>query len=160
VAAAICGMVIFTALALGGVFSYSYINGLRAEFHDRVKAEGDEYSLQVYSFLHQAMSRLGELSRDNSIRVTMMLGVDYPLSEKIAEYDQLPPGIDYFILRKGDKKIFSSSSKAYNEFLVRNALENPPYRCSFCREPSGKFTTIFLFLFEAAQRSWAAQPAL
>ncbi len=142
-AAAICGMVIFTALALGGVFSYSYINGLRAEFHDRVKAEGDEYSLQVYSFLHQAMSRLGELSRDNSIRVTMMLGVDYPLSEKIAEYDQLPPGIDYFILRKGDKKIFSSSSKAYNEFLVRNALENPPYRCSFCREPSGKFTTIF-----------------
>ncbi|CCO23790.1 hybrid sensor histidine kinase/response regulator [Maridesulfovibrio hydrothermalis] len=143
VAAAICGIAIVTALALGGVFSYSYVKSLKSEFCDRVKAEGEEYSLEVYSFLHRAMARLGELSRDNSIRVTMMLGVDYPLSEKLAEYDQIPAGIDYFILRKGDDKIFSSSSKAYNETLVRNALESAPFRRSFCPGMGGKFTTIF-----------------
>lgn len=143
VAASICGMVIFTALALGGVFSYSYIESLKTEFYDRVRAEGEEYSLEVYSFLHQAMARLEELGRDNSIRVTMMLGVDYPLSEKLAGYDQLIAGVDYFIQRRDDDKIFSSSSKAYNEDLVRHALNEAPYNCSLCSSEGGKIKTIY-----------------
>ncbi len=96
VAAAICGMAIITALAMGGVFSYSYFSTLKHEFHDRVRAEGQESSLELYSFLHRAMARLGELSKDNSIRVAMMMGVDYPLTEKLSEYDQAPLGIDFF----------------------------------------------------------------
>ncbi|WP_304087189.1 response regulator [Maridesulfovibrio ferrireducens] len=142
-AASICGIALISALAFGGVLSYSYITSLRAEFYDRVRAEGEGHSLEVYSFLNRAMSRLGELSRDNSIRVTMMLGVDYPLSEKLAEYDQTPSGVDYFILREGDDKIFSSTSKKYDETLVRDALLNPPFRCTFCRSSDGKFVTVF-----------------
>ena len=92
VAAAICGMAIVTALAMGGVFSYSYFSTLKNEYHDRVRAEGQEVSLELYSFLHRAMARLGELSKDNSIRVAIMMGVDYPLSEKLSEYDQAPLG--------------------------------------------------------------------
>lgn len=143
VAAAICGMAIITALAMGGVFSYSYFSSLKNEFHDRVQAEGQESSLELYSFLHRAMARLGELSKDNSIRVAMMMGVDYPLSEKLSEYDQGPLGIDYFVLRKDDGKIFSSSSKAYDEVTLRNALANSPHRCSFCKVEGGGFVTIF-----------------
>ncbi|GEM_PF-3114487 len=143
VAAAICGMAIITALAMGGVFSYSYFSSLKNEFHDRVQAEGQEASLELYSFLHRVMARLGELSKDNSIRVAMMMGVDYPLSEKLSEYDQGPLGIDYFVLRKDDGKIFSSSSKIYDEVSLRNALVNSPHRCSFCKVEGGGFTTIF-----------------
>ncbi len=143
IAATICAMVIFTALALGGVFSYSYIKSLKAEFNDRVRAEGEEYSLEVYSFLHHARARLEELGRDNSIRVTMMLGVDYPLSEKLAGYNQVPVGVDYFIQRKGDNKIFSSTTIAYNEILVRRALEDVPYNCSLCPGSDNRINTIF-----------------
>ncbi len=143
ISATLCGLVVFTAFALGGVFSYSYINSLKNEFGDRVKAEGEEYSLEVYSFLHQAKSRLSELGHDNSIRVTMMLGVDYPLLEKLIEYNQVPAGVDYFIMRKGEKRIFSSSSKPYNENLLRSALEETPFNCSLCRDNDGKFITIF-----------------
>lgn len=143
VAAAICGMAIITALAMGGVFSYSYFSSLKNEFHDRVQAEGQEASLELYSFLHRAMARLGELSKDNSIRVVMMMGVDYPLTEKLSEYDQGPLGIDYFVLRNDDGKIFSSSSKSYDEVSLRNALANSPHRCSFCKVEGGGFITIF-----------------
>lgn len=145
IAVAICGIALFTALGLGAVFSYSYVNGLQKEFNDRVRAEGEAYSLQVYSFLHQAMARLGELGQDNSIRVTMMLGVDYPLSEKLSQYDhdQILPGVDFFVKRITDDKIFSSSLKAYNEALVISALKNSPYRCSLCRGDDGRFFTIF-----------------
>ncbi|WP_320172336.1 ATP-binding protein [Maridesulfovibrio sp.] len=143
VSAAICCMVVFTALALGGVFSYSYIGSLKNEFYDRVHAEGEGYSLEVYGFIHQARSRLEELGRDNSIRVTMMLGVDYPLAEKLDEYNQLPAGVDYFIQRKGDEKIFSSSSEPYDEKLVRSALKSAPYNCSLCPGPEDRISTIF-----------------
>lgn len=143
VAAAICSMVIFTAFALGGVFSYSYIKSLKSEFYDRVRAEGDEQSLKIYSFLHQAKSRLQELGRDNSIRVTMMLGVDYPLSEKLAEYNQIPLGVDYFIQRKGSDKIFSSTAKVYDEILVRKALKKAPYSCSLCLNSDEQVATVF-----------------
>ncbi|WP_235727685.1 PAS domain-containing hybrid sensor histidine kinase/response regulator [Maridesulfovibrio frigidus] len=142
-AAAICGIALLSALSIGSVLSYSYFKSLKAEFHDRVRAEGEVHSLEVYSFLNRAMSRLGELSRDNSIRVTMMLGADYPLIEKLEEYDQSPLGVDYFILRKGDDKIFSSTSKKFDSVLVRQALENTPYRCTFCRSSDGKLVTVF-----------------
>ncbi|OEU70772.1 MAG: hybrid sensor histidine kinase/response regulator [Desulfovibrio sp. S3730MH75] len=142
-AAAICGIALLSALSIGGVLSYSYFKSLKAEFHDRVRAEGEVHSLEVYSFLNRAMSRLGDLSRDNSIRVTMMLGADYPLIEKLEGYDQTPSGVDYFVLRKGDDKIFSSTSKEFDSDLVRQALENPPYRSIFCRSSDGKLVTIF-----------------
>ncbi|WP_432735084.1 response regulator [Maridesulfovibrio sp. FT414] len=143
VAAAICGMVILTALALGGVFSYSYIKSLKGEFYDRVHAEGDEYSLEVYSFLHQALSRLEELGRDNSIRVTMMMGVDYPLIEKMAGYDNVTHGVDFYVQRMGENKIFSSSSRAYDENTVRTALRNAPYSCSLCPDGEGRISTVY-----------------
>ncbi|TIH13237.1 response regulator [Marinifilum sp. JC120] len=143
VAAAICGMAIITALAMGGVFSYSYFSTLKHEFHDRVRAEGQESSLELYSFLHRAMARLGELSKDNSIRVAMMMGVDYPLTEKLSEYDQAPLGIDFFVLRKGDARIFSSSARPFDETYIQNALMNSPFRCSFCRVGRDGFITVF-----------------
>ncbi|NDV22884.1 response regulator [Desulfovibrio sp. JC022] len=143
VAAAICGMAIVTALAMGGVFSYSYFSTLKNEFHDRVRAEGQESSLELYSFLHRAMARLGELSKDNSIRVAMMMGVDYPLTEKLSEYDQAPLGIDFFVTRKGDPRIFSSSARPFDESYVQNALMNSPFRCSFCRVGRDGFITVF-----------------
>ena len=143
VAAAICGMAIITALAMGGVFSYSYFSTLKNEFHDRVRAEGQEVSLELYSFLDRAMARLGELSRDNSIRVAIMMGVDYPLAEKLSEYDQAPPGLDFFVQRNEDGRVFSSSARPFNESYVLNALQNSPYRCSFCRSGEGGFITVF-----------------
>ncbi|WP_319778501.1 response regulator [Maridesulfovibrio sp.] len=143
VAFAICGMAIVTALALGSVFSYSYFNTLKDEYHDRVRAEGQEVSLELYSFLHRAMGRLGELSKDNSIRVAIMMGVDYPLSEKLSEYDQAQLGIDFFVLRQEDERVFSSSARPFNEVYVRNALEHSPHRCSFCRIGDGGFLTVF-----------------
>ncbi|WP_320006167.1 ATP-binding protein [Maridesulfovibrio sp.] len=143
VAAAICGMAIITALAMVGVFSYSYFSTLKNEFHDRVRAEGQEISLELYSFLDRSMARLGELSRDNSIRVSIMMGVDYPLAEKLSEYDQAPPGLDFFVLRNEDGRVFSSSPRPYNEIYVLNALQNTPYRCSFCRVGKGGFITVF-----------------
>ncbi|MFW5499824.1 MULTISPECIES: response regulator [unclassified Maridesulfovibrio] len=143
VAAAICGMAIVTALAMGGVFSYSYFSTLKNEYHDRVRAEGQEASLELYSFLHRAMARLGELSKDNSIRVAIMMGVDYPLSEKLSEYDQAPLGIDFFVLRKDDGRIFTSSPRPFDEPFIQSALENSPHRCSFCRVSDGGFMTVF-----------------
>ncbi len=141
--ASICGIALISALSFGGVLSYSYIKSLRAEFYDRVNAEGEGHSLEVYSFLNRAMARLGELSRDNSIRVTMMLGVDYPLAEKLSEYDQIPHGVDYFILRKGDDKIFSSTPQKYDENVVREALNHSPSRSILCRSSNGHFITVF-----------------
>ncbi|SMF17456.1 hybrid sensor histidine kinase/response regulator [Desulfovibrio gilichinskyi] len=141
--ASICGIALISALSFGGVLSYSYIKSLRVEFYDRVSAEGEGHSIEVYSFLNRAMARLSELGRDNSIRVTMMLGVDYPLAEKLTEYDQVPPGVDYFILRKGDDKIFSSTSQKYDEKIVREALNHSPSRSILCRSSSGKFITVF-----------------
>ena len=142
-AAAICGIAIVTALAMGGVFSYSYFSTLKNEYHDRVRAEGQEVSLELYSFLHRAMARLGELSKDNSIRVAIMMGVDYPLSEKLSEYDQASLGVDFFVLRKDDGRVFTSSSRPFDEPYIKSALENSPHRCSFCRAEGGGFMTVF-----------------
>ncbi|WP_291328448.1 response regulator [Desulfovibrio sp. UCD-KL4C] len=141
--ASICGIALISALSFGGVLSYSYIKSLKVEFYDRVNAEGEGHSLEVYSFLNRAMARLDELSRDNSIRVTMMLGVDYPLAEKLSEYDQIPHGVDYFILRKGDDKIFSSTSQKYDEKVVREALNHAPSLSILCHSSNGNFITVF-----------------
>ena len=102
-------VVIVSTLVISGTLYLSLTKSLTSEFEERVSAQCGE-TLQILSNRFQeTKNRLRELSLDNTIRVTLMLGVDQQLKEHLTQKYRSGNGTYFFIKPIKSEKIFKSS---------------------------------------------------
>lgn len=102
-------LVIGSTLVISGILYFSLSKSLTSEFEDRVGAQCGE-TLQILSGRFQETdNRLRELSLDNTIRVTLMLGVYQQLKEHLSQKYRSDNGTYFFIRPLNSEKLFKSS---------------------------------------------------
>lgn len=141
---AVTGLTVFSVLTVAFFLQVNYDHRLTQEFHSKVRANGHEIGLAFSKRLSSIKSRLNALALDNSLRVTMMLGVDYQLEERLKTYHGQPPGTTFFLTREGDSRIFSSSPdpERYKE-LSASVIESAATEGSIVRTTEGEFLVGF-----------------
>ncbi len=137
---AITGLTVLSVLTVAFFLQMNYDDRLTEEFHSKVRANGHEMGLAFSKRLNSIKSRLNALALDNSLRVTMMLGVDYQLEERLKTYHGQPPGTTFFLTREGESRIFSSSPDParYRE-LSASVIESAATESSIVRTSEGEF---------------------
>ncbi len=102
-------LVIGSTLVISGILYFSLSKSLTSEFEDRVSAQCGE-TLQILSNRFQeTKNRLRELSLDNTIRVTLMLGVDQQLKEHLNKKYSSGQGTYFFVKPLNSEKLYKSS---------------------------------------------------
>jgi PAS domain S-box-containing protein len=140
IGAAITGLTVCSTLTVAFFLHLNHDNRLTEEFHRKVRANGHEIGLAFSSRLGSVKERLGELALDNSLRVTMMLGVDYQLEERLKTFHDQPAGATFFLARHGESTIFSSSpdSRQY-EGLISATIDSATSEGIIVRATKGEF---------------------
>ena len=100
--------VISSTLVISGILYFNLSKSLTSEFKDRVKAQCGEAEQILAGRFHQTQDHLGELSLDNTIRVTMMLGVYQQLREYLNKQYGSENGTYFFIKPLNSQKIFKT----------------------------------------------------
>ncbi len=108
-------LVIVSTLIISGILYFSLSKSLTSEFEDRVNAQSSE-SVQILSGrFHQLKNRLRELSLDNTIRVTLMLGVYQQLQEHLSKKYGSEKAMYFCIMPLNSKKIFKTPNITLND---------------------------------------------
>ena len=134
------GLAVGSALLLTVTLYTSFSRSLAVEFSDRVRTESEEATLQMEQELSDVRTRLKEIAGDNAIRVTMMLGVDYQLGERLAALQGRIPGARYFVSRLGDGRVFGPEIPERDKGRLRFLMEWAPYVGVVSEAPDGGFT--------------------
>lgn len=113
------------------------------EFRERVSARGGEVGLTIRGRLEEARSRLVEMTLDNTVRVTLMLGVDSQLQEQIVRYTGHIPGTAYFITRLSDGRFFPALTGDVRAKAARAALEGEVRTGRVVQDEHGLFYVAF-----------------
>lgn len=121
----------------------SFGTRLSLEFEDRVAARGGEVGLTIRSRLSEARSRLSEMALDNTVRVTLMLGVDSQLDEQIARYTNMMPGTSFFISRLTDNKLFGNVQDSARIQVARDILDGKVRPDRVQQDKRGRFYVAF-----------------
>ena len=111
-ASLLSGLMLIASLMIATVLYWNYDSSVQREFLRAANAEAGEAGLEIERHLTQVQSRLSELARDNSIRVTMMLQVDPQLNEALNSYHDKPLGAVYSLFREGENAAYFSSGPA------------------------------------------------
>jgi len=113
-------MVICSIFAVSFVL-YSNLNkNLSREFEDRVAAESGEISQILKNRLSMVKNRLKELTADNTVRVTLMLGADQQLQEYLDKAYGSEAEISFFIAREKPEKVFGASNRDSSPEKITN----------------------------------------
>ncbi|MBU2631165.1 MAG: PAS domain S-box protein, partial [Proteobacteria bacterium] len=115
-------LVICSTLVTSGILYYSLSRSLTAEFEDRVRAECGEIMQVLANQFRQTENRLKELSQDNTIRVTMMLGATQQLQEHLGKKYGLEKDTHFFLTVLNSEKIFNASGLKINIEKLRSLL--------------------------------------
>ncbi|MCF8044428.1 MAG: PAS domain S-box protein [Desulfarculaceae bacterium] len=119
---AITFLVIVTTLVTAGTLYIVLSKSLTSEFEDRVKAECGEVMQVLENRFDRTESRLKELSLDNTIRVTLMLGVDQQLSEYFKKKYGKDTATSFFLSTRDSGKVFSASAAGLEPDFVQALL--------------------------------------
>ena len=122
IGAAITGMTVVAALSVALSLYFSFDNRLTEEFRNGVRTRGHEVGLRISQELTMAKNRLAELTLDNSIRVTMMLDVDYQLEERLRTFHGQPAGAIFFVGHGDGGPIYSSGLASAEEMKLASSF--------------------------------------
>jgi len=103
-------LVIVTTLVTAGILHIVLSKSLTSEFENRVRAESGEVMQVLENRFARTENRLKELSLDNTIRVTLMLGVDQQLSEYFQKKFGSKDHTSFFLFAQKSEKVFSASA--------------------------------------------------
>ena len=117
-------LVIVTTLVTAGILYIVLSKSLTSEFEDRVTAECGEVMQVLENQFDSIESRLKELSLDNTVRVTMMLGVDQQLTEYFQKKYGSDEGTRFYLSATGSDKLFSASDPGLEPDMIHALL--PP----------------------------------
>jgi len=138
------GLTVCSTLTVAFFLHLNHDNRLTEEFHRNVRSDGHEIGLAISKKLGSVKERLSALALDNSLRVTMMLGVDYQLEERLKSFHDQPSGATFFLAREGDPKIISSAPERQQyESLVFSVINAAGANSSVIRATKGEFLVGF-----------------
>jgi len=125
---------LITAFTMFKVFDGKLTRG----FQDRIISESEEFSQKITTRLQNINQQLKLFALDNSVRVTLMLDVDYQLQERITAHNEKPHGIVFFIVKNNSDIIVSNDNAELRDLIsylvAQNALDG-----SIFRTEDGKF---------------------
>jgi PAS domain S-box-containing protein len=139
----ITGLAVGATVLIAGVLFFSLRQNLINEFNDRVQAEGRQAGLELESFLARTRNRLKELSLDNTVRVTLMLGVDQQLQEHLTRTYRTDSGPHFYVCGEKDKKIFSADGTSFDRKVVAPLLAAAPYLAGIQQDLKGRFRAAY-----------------
>ncbi len=106
-------------LMLSATLFFYFNNRLDTEFNEKLTAHTGTAELILKRHLDQLDSRLRDLSLNNTIRVTMMLGVTSQLEEHIRTLYPKQQGVHFFVRCTGDKAVHPSINKVLPSAILR-----------------------------------------
>ncbi|MCW8884372.1 MAG: EAL domain-containing protein [Motiliproteus sp.] len=87
-----------------------YDSRLTEEFEDRIQAQSHEINEQIVNWIQGVENQTRILALDNSVRVTLMLDVDYQLEERLSGYSHKFQNALYFITKNNSSRVYYSDS--------------------------------------------------
>ncbi len=114
---------VFTSTAvISGVLYFSFEKSLTSEFEERVKAESRELGQALQNRFDTIKSRLRAITLDNTVRITLMLGVENQLQEYLNRNYGNNQWPQFFIAKKNSKKYFTASGLNLNPEKILSRL--------------------------------------
>lgn len=111
-----------------GLFVY-FNQRLHSEFNKKLLAQKGQAELLVQNRIAEIKRRTTDISFDNTIRVTMMLGVTSQLQERIARLYPAHDGVHLFVQNTGEKVFYPSK---YPDLTTEEIVE------FFAKSPEGE----------------------
>jgi len=118
-------LVACTTFLTAAVLYYNMKKTLTAEFEDKVVAEGGQTMQVMKNQFAGTENRLNEITLDNTIRVTLMLGGEKQLQEYFKKKYQSDPYTLFFISPVDSKKIYSASEFYFPETQIQKFFSSP-----------------------------------
>lgn len=140
---ATCSLAFLAIFAVGSVAYYNFSRSLRTEFYEKVQADGERVAVEIENLAQQTKSRLIELSRDNTLRVSLKLGLSYQLQERLDDYDRYDQGLSFFVLSKSGERIFSAHPNDLASDDLISVLQQAVHDNSFFKSTDGHFYSIY-----------------
>lgn len=134
----IAGITVVTTLITAFTMFKVFDDQLTIEFQDRIISESEEFSQKIRTRLQHIDQQLKLFALDNSVRVTLMLDVDYQLQERITAHNEKHQGIIHFIV-KNNSEIIVSNDKAGIKDLISHFVEQNTLDGRIFRTEDGKF---------------------
>lgn len=143
VVASMTGLVVFSIVALQLVHLYFFDKRLQGQFEERVLAEAREITLFVQQQVEAAQLALDALSRDNTVLMTLQLGVKQQLRERMAFFRSGNPGAAFFVRPAGEKGFVGVIPTKAGEDVSRILDLPAPHSSSIHRTSDGRFYVAF-----------------
>ncbi|GEM_PF-2556950 len=119
----VVGSVILASVAL-----YIYFgNKLQSEFSQKVLAQKGQVELILGEKIVKLQNSIRNLSRDNTIRITLMLNVRSQLEERLASLYPSSGGTYYFIKKSSDKHLYPLSHPGLPQPILNQVMPSAPH---------------------------------
>mgnify|MGYP001474901817 CR=1 FL=1 len=125
IAITIIFLVIISTLSVSWILYYNFENSLSREFLEKVQAESREAGQILSNRLHLIRTRLNNLTNDNTIRVTLMLGADHKLQEHLQTMYSNDQEFDFFVGGLEQDSLFSTGGPEFDKEQMRSLLSLP-----------------------------------
>ncbi len=105
------GVVLFCCLALLGVQYWNSARELERQFREQVKLEASRLGVEYQRMVDDTKRHLAAIAEDNAIRVTLQLGVEYQLQERLAVLSSTARHAIMYVASRESGRIFSSTTQ-------------------------------------------------
>jgi len=100
---------------------------MEREFEKKLKAQSGQAEIIVRNRIAEIQGILQDLSSDNTVRVTMMLGARPQLYQRITDTYPSGNGVYHFVQKYGEASIFPEGYPEFSHDLTMQALKDLPY---------------------------------
>ena len=111
---------------LATIYRY-YGKKVESEFFEKLLAQKGQVEIILKNRLSLIAGKLDNLGSDNIIRVSLMLGVQSNLEDRITQFYSPQNGVYHFIKKRGARSVVPKSYPAISSQLIDFALTEYPY---------------------------------
>ena len=125
--ATIIALATLSVILVLGVLNRHFNRRVELEFENSLNAQKGQVEILIQNRIANIRKALEEFSDDNTIRVTVMLGVDKQLTERITQDYPVLNGVYFFVQKRGNPGI---SPLRYDDLpaeIIENALKTYPW---------------------------------
>ncbi|GFM34767.1 response regulator [Desulfovibrio subterraneus] len=133
------GLVFVCALALLAVMQYTYSGSMYRQFQDRVGAEAKQLGQYYFRGMGEAQRQLDALGEDNSIRVTLQLGVEYQMRERLAAFAAAAPDLHLYLRAADSQRVYAATDGPIPIEAHEFSLQPAPQTSSLSLTSEGRF---------------------
>ena len=119
-------LVSVSVIVILGTLYRNFGKKVEAEFYEKLRAQKGQVEIILKNRMASIRNNLDELRSDNIIRVTVLLGDTYNLSDRITQSYPPKDGVYHFVKKVGEKQIVPQKYAAISEKIVTYAIAEYP----------------------------------